>query len=221
MKKKLIIFGDSGFAEIAYLYFSSQNTYEVVSFCVEEEYRSKNTLFGKNVLDFNKINNFFNPKECYFFAAITYHKLNTLRERIIDEARNLGFKIASYISDTAFIGAESVIGDHCFIFENNVIQPFVKIEENSILWSGNHIGHHSIIKKNCFISSHVVISGYCEIGKNSFLGVNSTISNNTIIGEYNWIGPTVNIQKNTDDNSIYHNKNSEKSKASSLKFFKI
>ena len=57
----------------------------------------------------------------------------------------------------------------------------VKIGNNVVLWSGNHIGHNTVIRDNCFIASHVVISGFCEIGENCFLGVNSTVINNITI----------------------------------------
>ena len=51
------------------------------------------------------------------------------------------------------------VGENTFVFEYNVIQPFVKIGNNVVLWSGNHIGHHVVIADHCFITSHVVISG--------------------------------------------------------------
>ena len=41
------------------------------------------------------------------------------------------------------VGTSSEIGDNCFVFEENVIQPNVRIGNNVILWSGNHIGHDS------------------------------------------------------------------------------
>jgi len=221
MKKKLIIFGDTGFAEIAYLYFSNLGEFDVVGFAVEEKFRSKSHLFHKDIYDFDKIDKLVDPEDYYFFAAITYHQLNTLRARIVERAKLMGFKLASYISPDAFIGPEVSIGEHCFIFENNTIQPFVTVSDNTIIWSGNHIGHHSFIDKNCFISSHVVISGFCRIGRNSFLGVNSTISNNVIIGEDNWIGPSSNIQNNTEKNSIFYSPKAIKSTVPSKKFFKI
>ena len=57
------------------------------------------------------------------------------------------------------VWARHEIGENCFIFEDNTIQPFVKIGDDVVLWSGNHIGHHAEIGDHCFISSHVVISG--------------------------------------------------------------
>lgn len=67
------------------------------------------------------------------------------------------------------------IGENCFIFEDNTIQPFVTIGDNRVLWSGNHVGHNPTVGDHVFVTSQVVISGACTIGDNSFLGVNATI----------------------------------------------
>ncbi|WP_245213936.1 hypothetical protein [Rhodoferax sp. AJA081-3] len=62
------------------------------------------------------------------------------------------------------------IGENCFILEDNTLQPFTKIGNNVILWSGNHIGHHGEIHDHVTFTSHVVMSGHCSIGPYSFLG---------------------------------------------------
>ena len=110
------------------------------------------------------------------------------------------------------------MGEHCFIFENNTVQPFVKIEGNVVLWSGNHIGHHSVIRENCFVASHAVISGFCDIGRNSFVGVNATLSNNVVIGEDNWIGIGVTIVKNTEVNQLFKGEQSGPAAISAKRF---
>ena len=97
----------------------------------------------------------------------------------------------------------------------------MKIGNNVVLWSGNHIGHHSVIRDNCFISSHVVISGFCDIGENSFIGVNATLANNVTIGRDNWIGPNMTIMKNTEAGALFKTEQPEPAKISALRFFKI
>lgn len=201
--KKLIIVGDSAFAEIAYEYFKYDSEYEPVSFAVEKEFLSKTSLFNLPVVPIEDLENMFHPEEHEVFVAITYTQMNTLRERLFLTLKAKGYKLASYVSSKAFVWRNVQIGENCFIFEDNTIQPFVEIEDNCVLWSGNHIGHHGKVKKNCFISSHVCISGFCEIGENTFIGVNSTISNNVIIGAYNWIGPDVTIMKNTNKDEFW------------------
>src|SRR5437667_4953702 len=177
-QRKLIIIGDSAFAEIAYEYFTHDSEYEVVGFSVEREYIKRSDLFGVPIVPFEELENSYDPKEHSFFAANVYTQLNKLRTRLYTEAKAKGFSPASYISPHAFLWRNCQIGEHCFVFENNVIQPFVKIGNNLILWSGNHIGHHSTIKDNCFIASHVVVSGFVEVGESCFMGVNATVSNN-------------------------------------------
>ncbi len=220
-KKKLIIIGDSAFAEIAYEYFSCDSDYQVVGFSVEKDYLNKGTLFDLPVVAFEELAKHFPPAEHSVFAAVTYTQVNRLRERLSQSAKKQGYQLASYVSSKAFVWRNAKIGEHCFIFEDNTIQPFVSIEDNCVLWSGNHIGHHSTVRANCFISSHVVISGFCDIGANSFIGVNATISNNVSIGRDNWISPGIIILKSTKPNSLYKANKSLPAEITTLGFFKI
>lgn len=88
--------------------------------------------------------------------------MNRVRTRLYREAKAKEFSIASYVSSKAFVWRNVEIGENCCIFEDNVIQPFVNIGNNVIIWSGNHVGHHSVIKDRCFIASYVVISGFVD-----------------------------------------------------------
>lgn len=201
--KKLLIFGDSSFAEIAYEYFTHDSEYQVYAFTVERNYLNKTELFGLPVIPFEEIEKSYSNDQHCIFVALTYNKLNRVRERICNEARTKGYKLATYISSRAFVWHNVVIGDNCFIFEDNTIQPFVKIGDNNILWSGNHIGHHSVIGDNNFISSHVVISGHTIIGNNCFMGVNTTCINNISISDDTVTGAGAVIIKDTQPDSVY------------------
>lgn len=219
--RKLVIVGDSAFAEIAYEYFTHDSPYEVVAFSVEAEYLKKQRLFGLPVVPFETLEEAYSPREHEVYAANVYTQLNRLRTRLSQEAKAKGFKLASYISSRAFVWRNVELGEHCFIFEDNTVQPFVKVGNNVVMWSGNHIGHHSTIKDNCFISSHVVISGFVEVGENCFLGVNSTLVNNIKIGKDCWIGPDVTIVRDTEEAAFYKPPKSEPGRTSTLGYFKV
>ena len=197
--KKLIIVGDSAFAEIAYEYFTHDSEYEIVAFAVEEQYLKRDSLFGVRVVRFETLQDRFAPAEHSFFAANVYTQKNQLRTRLYLSAKEKGFAPASYISPHAFVWRNCKIGEHCFIFENNVVQPFVTIGDNVVLWSGNHIGHHSTIMDHCFVSSHVVVSGFCSVGRNCFMGVNATVANNINIGNDCIIGAGALILSDVED----------------------
>lgn len=187
--KKLVIFGTKAYAEIVYEYFKHDSTYEVCAFTAEEAYIEENQFCGLPVVPFEQLEIHYPPDKYELHIAVVYNQLNRIRERFYFAAKNKGYKLATYISSHSFVWHNVKIGDNCFVFEDNTLQPFVEINNNIILWSGNHIGHSSVIQNHCFISSHVVISGFCNIGNNCFIGVNSTVGNHASIGSDSWISP--------------------------------
>ncbi len=201
--RRLVLVGDSAIAEIAYEYFTHDSPYEVVGFAVDEAYRKREELFGLPVVAFQRVEEHFPPAEHSLYAAVGYNQLNRLRARFAAEAKAKGYALASYVSSRAFVWRNVEIGEHCFIFEDNTVQPFVKIGDDVVLWSGNHIGHHSVIRDHVFVASHVVISGFCDVGAHSFLGVNATIANNVTIAADNLLGAGCTILRDTEPNKIY------------------
>ena len=221
MSRKLIIVGDSAFAEIAYEYFTHDSDYDVVAFSVEREFRTRDELFGLPVVPFEDLHTTHAPGEHSVYVATVYTQLNRLRTRLAGAAKSRGFTLASYVSSAAFVWRNVELGEHCFVFEENVVQPFVRLGDNVVLWSGNHIGHHSSIGANCFVSSHVVVSGFVDVGESCFLGVNSTIVNNVRIGRDCWIGPAVVVTKDLDDASYAKPPHGEIGRTSTLEFFGV
>ncbi|PKO82456.1 MAG: sugar O-acyltransferase [Betaproteobacteria bacterium HGW-Betaproteobacteria-13] len=219
--KSLIIVGNTAFAEIAYEYFTHDSDYQVVAFSVERPFLKSDRLFGLPVVPFEDLRQYFPPSEHAVYVAATYSQVNRLRTRLARTAKGWGYALASYVSSRAFVWRNVPVGEHCFIFEDNTVQPFVRIGNNCVLWSGNHVGHHSVVRDNCFISSQVVISGFCDIGENSFLGVNATISNNVTIGRDNWVGPGVTVLKSTEPERLFRPTKTAASEISALDFFKV
>lgn len=202
-KQKIVIVGDGETAELAYEYFTHDSPHEVVGFAVESAYKKRDEFFGLPVVAFEEIETHYSPDEYQAFAAISYTQLNRVRARMFKALKAKGYTCASIVSSHAFVWHNAEIGENCFIFENNVIQYKVKIGNNVVLWSGNHIGHQTVIEDNVFISSHVVVSGYCTIGANSFLGVNSSVANDVVIARDNIIAMGAVIHKNTEERKIY------------------
>ena len=201
--KKIVIFGTNQTAQLAHYYFTNDSDYEVVGFTVDAAYKTCNHFCGLSVFDFEEIENYHPVDEVYMFAALSYAKMNEVRENKTKAIKEKGYKLASYISSKATIFDNVKIGEHCFILENNTIQPFVEIGQNNILWSGNHIGHHSKLGNNNFISSHVVISGNVVIGDNCFIGVNSTLRDGIEIANHTLIGANAFINRSTKPKEIY------------------
>lgn len=200
---KIIIFGTGDIAQIANYYFEIDSPHDVVAFTVDKAYINASEFENKPVIAFEDLSEKFPPTDYKIFIALSYSKMNKVREEKYHQVKSLGYDLVSYISSKCSYLSQFKPGDNCFIFEDNTIQPFVEIGNNVTLWSGNHIGHHSKIKDHNFISSHVVISGHCSIESNCFLGVNATIAHKIIIAEETLIGAGAVISKHTEKGGIY------------------
>lgn len=203
MVDKLVIFGSGDMAELAHFYFSTDSDYQVVAFTVDRDFRSEQSCCGLPVVDFEDLQQLYPPAEYHLFIALSYSKLNQVRKDRFMTARANGYHLPSYVSSRATVLNDDRIGDNCFILENNTIQPFVTIQDNVTLWSGNHIGHHSSIDSHTFIASHVVVSGGVEIGEQCFIGVNATLRDHITVGAKTVIGAGVLLLQNAEPGSVY------------------
>ena len=200
---KVIIFGVLDTAELAHYYLKHDSEHEVVAFTINKEYIQEESFHGLPVIAFEDVEKIFSPLEYSFFAPMTGRNMNRNRESIYNAVKEKGYRFISYISSRATIFDKSVVGDNCFILEDNTIQPLTTIGNNVVMWSGNHIGHHSIIKDHVFFTSHVVMSGHCEIESYCFFGVNSTIRDYTHIAQGTLVGMASAITKETEEWGIY------------------
>ncbi len=217
---KIVIFGIGQIAEIAHFYLTHDTDHEVVAFTVDQPFLKEPQFHDLPVIAFENVEMHYPPDQYKMFIPISYRNVNKIRAEKYYQAKQKGYSFISYISSKALYYGTPV-GENCFIFENNVIQPFTKIGNNCILWSGNHIGHHSTIEDHCFIASHVVISGCVTVGEYTFIGVNTALRDNIKIGKENFIGAGSIILKNTEDQSVFSPGNTEKSKSPSTKLIKI
>lgn len=201
--EKIVIFGTSQLASLAHFYFTHDSPHEVVAFTLDSDYITAKEFRGLPVVSFDEVEKLYPPSEYKIFLPISFKQMSFLRKRKFEEAKEKGYTCVSYVSSKASTWPDLTVGENCFIFEDNTIQPFVTIGDNCVLWSGNHIGHHTNVHDHVFITSHVVISGCCEIGENSFFGVNATVRDETNIGKASLIGMGAIITKDTPEYSIW------------------
>ncbi len=198
----VVIFGVLDTAELAWYYLTHDSPHTVVAFCINREYLKETQFHGLPVVAFEDVETIYSPAEFQFFAPMTGRKMNKNREKIYNEAKAKGYELISYVSSKATT-FQNEIGDNCFILEDNTIQPFTKIGNNVVLWSGNHIGHHGHIKDHVFFTSQVVLSGHCVVESYSFFGVNATVRDYLHIAQGTLVGMAAAVTRNTEEWGVY------------------
>ena len=204
MKKKLIVYGIGKFAQYVSYLFENDSSYTVMAYCIEEKLHQNLEFDGKPLLVFENLQNQYNPTSCHIFIAVGNNKI---RENIFSRCKEKGYTLASYISTQAQSWLDLKIGENVFIGEGSVVQPFVNIEDNSILIASN-IGHHSRIEKHALLSV-TTLGGNVTIGNNSFLGMHCVIKHSLKIGPFSLIGMNTKIENDTKAYSVYSSEGSK------------
>jgi len=200
---KVVVFGVSQWAELAHFYLTHDSPHEVVAFTIDRAYLESEKHKGLPVVPFDEVHRHYPPNEFKMFIPMSFKKMNHIRAEKYAEAKQRGYELISYVSSKATMFPDFECGDNCFILEDNTIQPFVKIGNNVVMWSGNHIGHHSSIGNHVMITSHVVISGSCTIEDFCFFGVNAAVREETIVAHDTLVGMGVDILRDTKEFEVY------------------
>src|ERR1043166_32896 len=200
---RLIIFGAGDIARLAHHYFSRDSEHEVAAFTVDDKYRQGDSFLELPLVPFEEVKERYPAGDFKMFVALSYARMNKLREEKYQQARENGYELVSYVSSRCSFLTDTPVGDNCFILEDNTIQPFVTIGNDVTLWSGNHIGHDAVIEDHCFLASHIVVSGYVRIRNNCFIGVNATLRNSITIAPESLIGAGAVIMKDTVEKGVY------------------
>ncbi len=139
--EKIVIFGNGEIAELANFYFSNDAKcqYKIVAFIVDDEYLRESSFNGLPVIPFSKLTKLYPPSEYKAHVSLSYNKLNQIREEKFNLMKSLGYKLVSYVCSKSFYWPDLNIGENCFILENQTIQPTVKISDNVMIWSTNHL----------------------------------------------------------------------------------
>ena len=207
--KRVVIFGLGEFAEVAAVYLDEDSPYEVVAFAVDRAYLDRESLLGRPVVAYEDVvaggplAADFGPDRCEIYVAAGYKSLNSVREALLTRVKADGFRPVTYVSSRATRWPGVEVGEHCFIFEGNVLQPFSRVGANCVLWTGSFLGHHSTIGDHCFVTSHVLVSGGTTIGRNCFLGTNATIGHHIAIGAECVIGAGAVVLHDTEPGGVY------------------
>ena len=219
--KPIIIFGAGKVAQIIHFFFSEYTQREIISFCVDSKYKIQDKLNDIPIIEFDNLVDSYPPSAVDIFVAMGYQDMNKSREDKYQLFKDLGYTLASYIDANSNIPKNCIIGENCFLMNNVIIHPFVKIGNNVFIWGGSMVGHHSKIDDHSWITSSSNISGNSSIGRNCFLGLNSSIGNSIKVQDYCFIGANSLIIKSTKKSEVFITAGTKPMRLNSEQFTKL
>jgi len=196
-KEKIIIYGKGDLAKLMLYYFHSDSFYEVVAFCVDDSFLDAESFCNLPLVSINKIKELYHPKKFKSFVAVGYSNMRN-RVFMFDKIKSLGYECVNYISSKSLIDKSLSLGENNIILQGTIIEPFVTIRDNNIIWTSCVICHNTTIGSHNFIASQSLIGGFSVIKDNCFLGFNSTILQNVTIEDETLVGAKSLVLSNSE-----------------------
>lgn len=196
----IVIFGAGDLAKMADRFFSETGNHRVVAFCVDRGFLRAGECLGRPLVAFEDLQRLHPPSQAAMFVAVGYKRMNAVRAQHCAEAKRLGYELASYVSPRCNCAVP--VGPNSMIFDGVVVEPFARIGEGVIAWSGAQICHDTVVEDYCFFGPGAVVCGNCTIGQRSFLGANSTVRDGVHVAPQTLVGAGVVVRAHTAPRSV-------------------
>ncbi|EHP40427.1 acyltransferase [Cupriavidus basilensis OR16] len=217
---KIVLVGNAITASILNSYLRGDSRYEVVGFTVDDEFVAQGGFEGLTTIGLSQLQETFAPESCRVLMAIGYNDLNRVRESLFLRLKGMGYTVETYVHPDACVYTEHPLGEGCVVLPSAVIEPGVRLGANTMVWCNVTLAHHSLVAENCWIASGTVISGQAKVLRNSFVGVNATVVNEVTVGEYNVVGASALISKDTKSHAVHLARSAEPIRYSSEDYIK-
>lgn len=218
---KTIIYGNGAMAKLLFSY--ARHSMNIAGFTVDDACIANNACgyLGLPLAPFSRVEKQFDPASHNMIIAVGFIEMNALRVRKHLEARQKGYRFASFVHESVFRHDDVVIEENCVILDHVSIHPGCRIGRSTFVSSNVNIGHDCIIGEANWINSGVAIAGSCDIGTGCFFGVNSSAGHGLRIGACNFIAANTFINKHTKEDQVYLSEPGQLFKLKSKSFLKF
>ena len=118
----------------------------------------------------------------YETEAVIANGEPSVRSALLEKLDAVNLRLATLIDPSAVVSESALIGAGSIIFPGCFISSMAKLGRNVAIVAGSMVGHDTIIGDNCVVSGHVNIGGGCIVGCDSYLGMGTQIKQQTSIG---------------------------------------
>lgn len=173
-KEKLLLVGSGGLGRVA----SEVATQEYECAFVDDGYTPGTVICGVPVV--GHISDLPGLYKEYQLLVVTIGN-NVLRQRIYQDAAQIGYTFPNLIHSSAYISPYAKMGWGCVLLNNALIQNGSAVGNGVLLNPGVEIHHDSFVDDFALIYTNSVIRTLAKVGKRVRIGSNVTISNEVIV----------------------------------------
>ena len=143
------------------------------------------------------------PTKDEIFVAYDERFGNFKRMELMQLVMQRGFRLPPFISMSALVASDVVLGPNCFIGDGVLIGAGSRIDYNTVLHSGVRIGAGTHLRPSCWCDIGVTIGHNVEIGTHSILRIGASVSHGIKVGRNCELGWPRLYDKDIPSHTIY------------------
>ncbi len=171
MKPQIILIGGGGHCASCIDVIEQENKFKILG--IVDNALSEGAILGYPVIgrddDLNKLRS-----NCdYAFITVGQIKTPSVRIRLYEYAKSVGFKFPTIVSPRAYVSIHATIGEGTIIMHDALINSRASVGDNCIVNSKALVEHDATVGNNCHISTAAIINGGTVIKNGTFVGSNA------------------------------------------------
>lgn len=183
-REDVVIFGTGGLSRTVACYLKAHARFNVVAFTVDADFMDDSTIDGVPVIPFEQLEHQVSAASTSALVVLT---LQRTEDRFLDKRKcrelvDKGFALATFVSPSAVLPENVVVGKNVIISPGVIIEPFCSIGDGVIIRSGAYIGHDVELGDFSYIAPRASLSGNVRVGAHAFVGNNATVRGGVCIG---------------------------------------
>jgi sugar O-acyltransferase (sialic acid O-acetyltransferase NeuD family) len=141
----------------------------------------------------------------YQYAIITVGHIRSSdsRNRLYQQATELGFQFPVVVAPTAHVSRHATIGAGTIVMHSAIVNVAAKIGNNCIINTRALIEHDATVESHCHISTGAILNGDVNIGAGSFVGSGSVVKEGISIGRGCLVGMGLAVRYNLADHAHF------------------
>ena len=202
MKESVILFGTSEYSEYVYYTIKREGVLDVLGFAVNKSHYKNNEFNGLPVYVFEELAEMYDMQQCGILITVGYTKMNGFREKVYNECKKLGYRVASFISTRSICDSDD-IGESCIVMPTAYVPPCTKIGVCNIINMGTYVTHTGVVGDFNWFAATIVMGGNIKMGSNCFIGMGCTLKNGISVGSNVFLGANSYLSDNAEEGLAY------------------
>jgi sugar O-acyltransferase (sialic acid O-acetyltransferase NeuD family) len=143
----------------------------------------------------------YSSKDVYLVNGLGGVKDTTLRRRIYEKFKRLGFVFRQVIHPAAIISPDLYLAEGVQVMAGAVLQAGTHVNENSLINTKASLDHDCLIGPHVHIAPGVTVCGNVQIEEGVHVGSGATIIQGVTIGAHSLIGAAALVRKDVPPGS--------------------